>query len=357
MAPASTPSGPQPRATLEGVPAYRAGRPAGSDALKLSSNENPFGPLPGVVEKAAAELARVNRYPDAGVTRLYDALAAQHGQPAERFAAGTGSVAVLFSLIEAFAGPGDEVVHAWRSFEAYPIGIRLSGATAVPVPVLADGTHDLDAMAAAVTERTKIVLVCTPNNPTGPVVEHEALVRFLDALPVHVVCVVDEAYVEFVRDPAAARGADLLDRPNVVVLRTFSKAYGLAGLRVGFAIATPEVADAIRRATAPFSVTDVAQAAAVASLGAQAELDARVESIVAERVEVVTALRAQGWQVPDTEANFVWLPVGDDALDLAETLHPVSVRPFAGDGVRVTIGDPETNARFLDLAARWLTTH
>ena len=348
---------PSARKALDGIPVYRAGKAALSDDHKLSSNENPYAPLPGVMERAAAELGRINRYPDAGMTAMYEALSARFGLTTDHFAAGTGSVAVLFSLLAAHLEDGDEIVYAWRSFEAYPIAADLTGATTVRVPLRADATHDLDAMAAAVTERTKVVLVCTPNNPTGPVVTADDLETFLARVPDHVIVVVDEAYVEFVRDPAAASGLTALaDHANVVVLRTFSKAYGLAGLRVGYAIARPEVATAIRKATPPFAVTDLSQAAAVASLESQAALDERVEAIVQERIAMVTALRAQGWDVPDTEANFVWLPLGDEALDFAAACDPVSVRPFAGEGVRISVGAQAVNAEFIASAAKWRST-
>jgi histidinol-phosphate aminotransferase len=349
-------STPSARRALDGIPVYRPGKAALSDDHKLSSNENPYPPLPRVMERAGAELARMNRYPDAGMTALYEALAAKFGLSSDHFAAGTGSVAVLFALLTAHLEPGDEIIYAWRSFEAYPIAADLTGATTVRVPLRADATHDLEAMASAVTDRTKVVLVCTPNNPTGPAVKATELTAFLAAVPPDILVVVDEAYVEFVRDPEAADGlAALAEHANVVVLRTFSKAYGLAGLRVGYAIARPEVAVSIRKATPPFAVTDLSQAAAVASLESQAELDERVEAIVQERAAMVKALRQQGWDVPDTEANFVWLPLGDDALAFAAACDPVSVRPFAGDGVRVSIGTPQVNAELVLLAAAWRT--
>lgn len=348
---------PSPRAALAGIPVYRAGRAAGSDELKLSSNENPFPPLPGVMQRAAAVLGRVNRYPDAGLGDLYSALSRTTGLPQDRFAAGTGSVAVLFSLMSAYCEPGDEVVLPWRSFEAYPIAIDATGARGVPVPLRADATHDLEAMAAAVTERTRVLLVCTPNNPTGPAVAQADLERLVAAVPEHVLVVVDEAYVEFVRRDGAASGLVLQEagHQNVVVLRTFSKAFGLAGLRVGYAIADPVVAEAIRKVTPPFSVTDLAQAAAVASLEAAEELGARVDEVVEQRTLLVEGLRAQGWKVPDAQGNFVWLPLGDDALAFAEAVQPVSVRPFAGEGVRVSVGSAAANERLLDLAARWIS--
>ncbi len=339
---------------LDGIPVYRAGRAAFSDDRKLSSNENPYPPLPGVIEQAAAELGRMNRYPDAGMTRLYEALAAKFGLSADHFAAGTGSVSVLFAFLAAHLESGDEIVYAWRSFEAYPIAAAMTGATAVRIALRPDATHDLDAMAAAVTDRTKVVLLCTPNNPTGPVVKAPELTAFLAAVPSHVLVVVDEAYVEFVRDPAAASGLDALEQhANVVVLRTFSKAYGLAGLRIGYAIARPEVAMSIRKATPPFAVTDLSQVAAVASLSSQMALDERVEAIVQERTLMVSGLRNQGWQVPDTQANFVWLPLGEHALDFAAACEPISVRPFAGEGVRISIGAPEVNRELLERTADW----
>jgi histidinol-phosphate aminotransferase len=345
---------PRPRRTLDDVPVYRAGKPAATDAHKLSSNENPYGPLPGVLEHTTAALARMNRYPDAGSADLLRGLSARFGLSADHFVVGTGSVAVLYALLQAFCGEGDEVVHPWRSFEAYPAGIALTGATGVPVPLRPDATHDLDGMAAALTDRTRVVLVCTPNNPTGPVVTSAELEAFLAVVPDRVLVVIDEAYVEFVRDPAVASGlVALATRPNVVVLRTFSKAYGLAGLRVGYAIAQPAVIEAIRKTTPPFAVSDVAQAAALASLDAQPALDARVEQVVGERDAMVAALLAQGWEVPSAEGNFVWLPLGDEALEFAAACDPVSVRPFAGEGVRVSVGLPEVNAELVRLAASW----
>jgi len=345
---------PQHRPALDAIPAYKPGKPAATEALKLSSNENPFGPLPGVVERTAAELGRMNRYPDAGTVALREALAQHLDVEPGQIATGTGSVAVLFALLNAYLSPGDEIVYAWRSFEAYPIAADLTGATPIRVPLLADGRHDITAMAAAVTERTRVVLVCTPNNPTGPIVTSEELDLLLDRVPDHVLVVVDEAYVEFVRDPQACSGLDALrQRDNVVVLRTFSKAYGLAGLRVGYAVAHPEVAGAISKVVPPFSVSDVASAAAIASLQAFDELSARVEQVVADRGALRDALLTQGWDVPDAQGNFVWLPLGIDAMAFAAACDPVSVRPFDGDGVRVSVGEADSNHQFLEAAATW----
>ncbi|WP_040320315.1 histidinol-phosphate transaminase [Aeromicrobium marinum] len=346
---------PTPRPALAGIPVYRAGRPAADPASKLSSNELPFDPLPGVLDRAVAELRHVNRYPDAGCTALTTALAGHHEVDPDRIAIGTGSVAVLYALLSAFCGPGDEVVLPWRSFEAYPIAVELTGAAGVRVPVGADGTHDLAGMAAAITPRTRAVLVCTPNNPTGPVVTADELASLVAAVPPSVLLVVDEAYVEFVTDPAAASGPDWLDRENVVVLRTFSKAHGLAALRVGYALAHAPVAEAVRKVLPPFGVSDVAQAAAIASLESLDAMGERVAAVVAERDAVVAGLRGQGWDVPQAQGNFVWLPLGAEAVEFAAAAQPLSVRAFAGEGVRVTIGLPEVNEQFLATTRRWRT--
>lgn len=351
----------QPRPNVLAIPAYVPGRPPtprpGLTAYKLSSNENPYPPLPGVVEAARAAVDGMNRYPDMGCTELYAALSDRLGVPVPDLAAATGSVALIYQILQAFCEPGDEVVHAWRSFEAYPIAITAAAATSVPVPVTGTGEHDLAAMAAAVTERTKVVLVCTPNNPTGPAVTHTSLLAFLAQVPSHVLVVVDEAYVEFVRMDDAVDGlAAYRAFPNVVLTRTFSKAYGLAGFRVGYAVAQEPVASALRAVSLPFGVSGVAQAAAIASLGLEAELLERVDALASERARVLAGLRDQGWSVPDAQGNFVWLPLGDRALDFAAAAGEagLSVRPFAGDGVRVSIGETEGNSRLLEVAARFL---
>ncbi|MEV6124247.1 histidinol-phosphate transaminase [Streptomyces sp. NPDC052077] len=344
---------PKLRAELEGVPTYKPGKPAAADgpvAYKLSSNENPYPPLPGVMEKVTAAASAFNRYPDMACTGLMNELAERFGVPVSHLATGTGSVGVAQQLIQATAGPGDEVIYAWRSFEAYPIITRISGATSVQVPLTPDDVHDLDAMAAAITERTRLIFVCNPNNPTGTVVRRAELERFLDRVPADVLVVLDEAYREFIRDPEVPDGVELYrDRPNVCVLRTFSKAYGLAGLRVGFAIAHEPVAAALRKTAVPFGVSHIAQEAAIASLRAEDELIGRVGTLVGERARVADALRAQGWTVPETQANFVWLRLGERSVAFAEACERagVVVRPFAGEGVRVTIGETEANDIFL----------
>lgn len=286
-------------------------------------------------------------------TTLTAELAERFGVPQEHVATGTGSVGVAQQLLQATSGPGDEVIYAWRSFEAYPIITQISGAKSVQVPLTSGEVHDLDAMAAAITDRTRLIFVCNPNNPTGTVVRRAELERFLDQVPSNVLVVLDEAYREFIRDVEVPDGVELYrDRPNVAVLRTFSKAYGLAGLRVGFAIAHEPVAAALRKTAVPFGVSQLAQDAAVASLRAEDELLGRVGALVGERARVVAALQEQGWTVPETHANFVWLRLGERTVEFARSCERagVVVRPFAGEGVRVTIGESEANDLFLKAA-------
>jgi histidinol-phosphate aminotransferase len=247
------------RPELAALPAYTPGKTV-PGAIKIASNETVHGPLPSV--RAAIEKATdvVNRYPDNGYVELRNRLAEHVGFPPERVAAGCGSVSLCQQLIQISCADGDEVVYGWRSFEIYPLQVRLAGATPVQVP-LNDYTYDLDAMAVAITDRTRLVFVCNPNNPTSTVVEPDALARFVTAVPADVLIAIDEAYVEYIRDGMLPDSFDLVRRhPNVVVLRTFSKAYGLAGLRVGYAVADPGVITALDKAYVPFSVSSIAQA-------------------------------------------------------------------------------------------------
>ncbi|HXA58439.1 MAG TPA: histidinol-phosphate transaminase [Streptosporangiaceae bacterium] len=348
------------RSILDRFAGYKPGKVATSAdgrSYKLSSNESPY-PLPASVREAIAEAAAgVNRYPDNGCTALIAAIAERHGVPADHIAVGCGSVGVTQMLLEAVGEPGAEVIYAWRSFEAYPILVGLSGSTSVEV-ALSDETHDLAAIADAITERTRLIFVCNPNNPTGTVVGRAELEAFLDRVPAGCLVVLDEAYREYLRDDNVPDGLELYgDRPNLVVLRTFSKAYGLAGLRVGFMVGHPAVAGAIRKTFLPFSVNALAQAAAIAALRAEDELMARVETTVKERDRVRGALLAQGWRVPPSEANFVWLRLGDATMDFSAAcdLAGVSVRPFPGEGARVSIGSPEENDAFLAVADAYPT--
>lgn len=358
---------PRSRAILDSIPAYAPGRSAAArsvdasgapivEAVKLSSNEVAYPTDPGVVVAVTAAAETLNRYPDTASTGLVAALARKHVVDPAQIVATTGSVAALYHLLAAYCEPGDEVVYAWRSFEAYPIATLIPGATAVTVALDGNFRHDVDAMAAAVGERTRIVLVCTPNNPTGPAVTAGELARLVDAVPAHVVIVVDEAYAEFVTDPATADGLALLPRHrNVVVLRTLSKAWGLAGARVGYLVADAEVASAVRKVSLPFAVNTLAQVAALTSLADEDGMRARVAKVVAERERVLPAARALGFTVPDSQANFFWLPAGDDAVTLAAHLDAggVIARPFAGSGVRITVGLPSENDRLLAALATW----
>lgn len=352
----STPT-PRPRASIAAIPAYVPGKPIparpGRPTYKLSSNENPYPPPPAILAAVVDAAQTLNRYPDMGCTELRVALAEKHGVGPEQIAAGTGSVAVLYHLIQAFCEPGDEVVHAWRSFEAYPIAIAASGATAVPVPLAPGARHDLDAMLAAITPRTKMVVLCTPNNPTGPAMTHTEVAAFVERVPADVLVAVDAAYHEFDRGPDRVdEGALLAGHPNVVVMRTFAKAYGLAGLRVGYLIADVEIGAAVRACSLPFGVSSIAQAAALAGLAHEASLLERVDELVAERERVVAGLTGQGWELPETQANFVWFEVGGETerfVSLAEEAG-IAVRPFAGEGVRVSIGEVAANDLLLQVA-------
>src|ERR1019366_2251550 len=345
------------REALAAVPAYKPGKPAvvreGVTAYKISSNENPYPPLPSVLQVVADAAMEMNRYPDMAVTALTDALAQFHGVPREHIATGTGSVGVLGQLVAATCDPGDEVIYAWRSFEAYPIVVAIAGAVSVQVPLNAHARHDLAAMAAAVTPRTRLILVCTPNNPTGPVVYQDELDAFLEKVPGDVLVVIDEAYVEFVTDNHAPDAlATYAARPNVAILRTFSKASVLAGFRVGLAVPNEPVAQALRKTALPFGVSTIAQRAAIASLDAFDELQERVDALVAERERVVAGLRHQGWHVPETQANFVWLPLGVDTAVFAAAADKAGlvVRVFAGEGARCTIAETGANDRLLHVA-------
>ena len=327
-------------------------------AIKLASNETVFGPLPSV--RAAIERATdiVNRYPDNGCVQLKAALAEHLGSDfaPEHVAVGCGSVSLCQQLIQITASAGDEVIYGWRSFELYPPLVQVSGATPIQVP-LTDHTFDLYAMLAAVTERTRLIFVCNPNNPTSTVVDPHALARFIQAVPPHILIAIDEAYVEYIRDDMAPASLDLVRiHSNVVVLRTFSKAYGLAGLRIGYAVGHPDLITALDKVYVPFTVSSLAQAAAIASLAAADELLARTDALVAERARVAAALRHAGFALPPTQANFVWLPLAPRTLDFVKQAADarIVVRPYGTDGVRVTIGAPDENDALLRFAREWI---
>jgi histidinol-phosphate aminotransferase len=353
------------RPAIEGLPAYRPGRnPADlareigvARAFKLASNEVAFPPLPAVVAAVAAAAGETNRYPDNAAVALTAALAERYRVDPGQVATGCGAVTLCQELAQAYNDPGTSLAFAWRSFEMYPLLARVAGARAVQVPLTpgrpggpAD-THDLPALAAAIDETTRLVFVCNPNNPTGTAVRRAELVEFLDAVPTSTLVVLDEAYREFVTDPDVPDGTELMrGRPNVAVLRTFSKAWGLAGLRVGYLLAEdPAVAAAVRKTHVPFSVSTLAQAAAVAALASEDEVRTRCAAVVAERERLTGALRERGLDVADSQANFVWLPLGERAAPLAAALEARAVitRPFAGEGIRVTVGTPEEDDVFL----------
>jgi histidinol-phosphate aminotransferase len=343
------------RPDLDAIPAYVPGR-SFPGAIKLASNETTQGPLPSVREAIAEAAGGVNRYPDIRATALVESLAKKLGVAPENVAAGNGSVALCQEVVQITCGPGDEVVFAWRSFEAYPIIVRVTGATPVQVPLTSDHVHDLDAMLDAITERTRLIFVCNPNNPSGTVVQRDKLVAFLDAVPPNVLVVLDEAYFEYTRPDAAGNHTDGVEiargRRNVIVLRTFSKAYGLAGLRVGYAVADPEVITALSKVRIAFAVSTIAQQAALASLEASAELLARTDALIAERDRVRDALVSGGYDVGVSQSNFIWLPLGERSGEFASGAaeQGVLLRSYGNDGVRVTIGDPHENDAFLKFA-------
>lgn len=343
------------RADLESLPGYVPGRSI-PGAVKLASNEASAGPLPSVVAAIRDAAEGINRYPDNGAVALVDRLAVRLDVPPAHLAVGAGSVALCQQLVQATCGPTDEVLFAWRSFEAYPIITQVVGARQRTVPLRPDHTHDLAGMFDAITPATRLVFVCNPNNPTSTAVRRDELVAFLDALPDGVLVVLDEAYHEFVTDPAVPDGMELYrHRDNVAVLRTFSKAYGLAGLRVGYCVAPEPVAATVRKVSVPFILNSIAQAAALASLDVEDEMLDRCRGVATERDRVRAELLAMGYPVPCSQANFVWLPLGEQTVAFTEYCleHKVIVRPFPGDGARITIGDASENLMLLAAAREW----
>jgi histidinol-phosphate aminotransferase len=353
------------RPAVQQLPAYKPGRnPADlareigvPRAVKLASNEVAFPPLPAVVEALSLAAAEANRYPDNGAVVLTAALAGRYGVDPAQIVTGCGAVMLCQQLAQSFNDPDTSIAFAWRSFEMYPLLAQVAGARSVRVPLVpgrpggpAD-THDLAALAAAVDGATRLVFVCNPNNPTGTAVRRAELERFLDDVPPETLVVLDEAYREFVTDPDVPDGLELMrGRSNVAVLRTFSKAWGLAGLRVGYLVAEdPAVAEAVRKTHVPFSVSSLAQAAAVAALTSEEEVRRRCAAVTTERDRLTGALRERGLDVSDSQANFVWLPLREATAEVAAGLEARAVitRPFAGDGIRVTVGTPDEDDAFL----------
>ena len=333
------------RADLAAIPPYVPGT-SDPEALKLSSNEVTGAPLPTAVEAMTQAAAGANRYPDMGASTLINALARHLGVEPSNVALGCGSSALCQQLAQATSLPGNSIVFPWRSFEAYPIFARICGAEPRPVPLLIDGHLDLPAILSAIDDTTSLVFICTPNNPTGAVVTADEFAEFMAQVPPHVTVALDEAYFEFNRDPNAVNGQEIWrEYPNVVCLRTFSKAYGLAGVRVGYAFGNAELITAMNKVGVPFQVNSVAQAGALASLKHADELLARVEDTVDVRDEVADHIGAQ-----HSQANFVWLPAPDPewAPRIAAQLaaHGVLTRAFP-EGLRITVTNRDEAAEFL----------
>ena len=353
-----------PRPVLTKLPAYQAGKPPeatpGLTSYKLASNENPYAPIQAATDAIvrAATADSVQRYPETTYAELRTLIGETYDVPVDDVTVGAGSLGVLTALVQTFAGTTDdgspdEVIIPWRSFEAYPIVIRTAGAEDIMVPLQDTGELDLDAMVEAITDRTRIIVLCTPNNPTGTVLTTQAVRDFMARVPEHVLVVIDEAYIEFIRRDDAVDGLEMYrDYPNVAVLRTFSKAHGLANLRIGYAVAPAAISRPLKVIHPPFATSTVAALAAHASLSNLDEVLANTEKVVTERSRVWDALDQLGYQPPTTEANFVWLPLGELAQPFADACgaKALSVRAFHPEGVRVSIGEVEANDRLIEVA-------
>jgi histidinol-phosphate aminotransferase len=325
----------------------------GGNLVKLASNETPWGPAQPVLDAIAEVAGSLNRYPDPGGTQLRKRLAERYDTNPERIALGNGSCDILLGAAQALLEPGAEIVYAWPSFSMYPHLAALTGARAITVPLTDDGRHDLDAMLAEITAATRICLICNPNNPTGTALPLQEIADFADRLPSHVALIVDEAYVEFNLLQSADESLDLLKRHNnVVLLRTFSKVYGLCGLRVGYALCPEGFRDAVDRIRQPFSVNALAQAAASEALLHQDEVARRVERTAIERLHVESELESRGLAVAPSQANFSWVAVEDEEAVLSG-LEERGVIVRGGDALggpghlRVTYGTRQENDRFL----------
>lgn len=349
---------PPSRPAVAQLPAYRPGKGAAqaeaehgiTNAIKLASNENPDPPVASILAAVSAAAAGANRYADHRATAVRERIGSWLGVDPAGVTVGAGSVGLLQQLFLTFVDPGDEVVYPWRSFEVYPVYTRLMAGREVTTPLTAEHTFDLDALAAAITPDTRMVLLATPNNPTGTALRTTELRDLLTAISPRTVVVIDEAYREFLDPSFGDPVVELVpDFPNVVVTRTFSKAHGLAGIRVGYAIGHPEVIASIDKTLFPFAVNALAQAAAIAAIDSMDEIQARVDRILAERARVIASLTADGWRLPDAQANFVYLPLGarTDEVYLGLEKRGVVTRPFSNEGIRVTIGSEEQNTRFL----------
>ncbi|GAA1632368.1 MULTISPECIES: histidinol-phosphate transaminase [Brevibacterium] len=354
---------PHLRAALETFPPYIPGRQPqevpGLAPLKLSSNENHLPPLPAVSQTIAEHVSSPASYPDDAATALRTGLADRLGVGVDNLIVTTGASELLVALTQITSDATTEAIYPWPSFEMYPQTTGLAGATRVEVPLRPDGTHDLAAMAEAITEATTLIILCSPNNPTGPALRETEVREFLAQVPDRVLVALDEAYWEFATAEGVVDGLGLVaDFPNVVLLRTFSKAHGLAGLRVGYAVAAPGIIAGLLKAVIPFGVTDLSQAAALTSLQHWDEVMARAAEIAELRDWFAAELRGQGWDVPEAQGNFVWLPLGElsDAFEEASVARAVAVRNL-GDGVRISIGDRAGLDRVLEITADFRAAH
>jgi histidinol-phosphate aminotransferase len=341
------------RPDIAALPVYRQGQAPKPGGLKLSSNEVPFEPIPAV--RQALESGAWNRYPDATAQGVRSRLARKFGVGENEVLVGAGSVALLAQWILATTGPGDEVVYAWRSFEAYPGLVTVAGGTSVRVPNTPDHRHDIEGILRAVTDRTRVVIVCSPNNPTSQVVTKAEFERLMEAIPSSVLVILDEAYAEFVDHPEAVDGTDYLGRySNLVVMRTLSKAYGLAGLRIGYALAPENLIQPARQTAIPLAVSAPAQLAAEAALDHEAEIAQKIQAIRDQMARVREGLAGLSPDFPLPWGNFVWLPTGQDTQTVASWLDDEAVvgRVFDGEGIRVSIAEPEGVDALLRVAGR-----
>ena len=350
----------RPSRRLDALPGYGRGRAGQTIPFRhrLGSNEAPDAGGAGRAEAALQAADAIHRYPDLRGETLAAALSQRHGIGSDCVAVAAGSVVLLDQLIRAACDPGDEIVTPWRSYEAYPIIAGLSGARLVEVPPDAAHTADPAAILAAVGSRCRVVLVCNPNNPTGTALDDDAIDGLLGRIPGDRLVILDEAYVDYAADAAevAARPARRLARhPNLAVLRTFSKAYGLAGARVGYCLAAPQIIAAVQAVAPPFPLPGPSVALALAALADPGAVAARVGRNAAERARMTAGLEALGLPVARSRGNFVWLPVGADARPLTDHFAraSIAVRCFEGEGVRITTGTPADTDAVLAAARAW----
>lgn len=351
---------------LTSIPGYTPGVPKGhtaedvarSDLAQLASNESPFPPLPEVVEAIGRAATAMNRYPDPAATRLRQRLADRHEIEPGQVSVANGSCDFLLAAAEALLEPGAEIVYAWPSFSMYPNMAAMTGAREIRVPLKEDQTHDLEAMLAEITAATQIVIVCNPNNPTGTYIPFAEIADFVSRVPDYVQIILDEAYIEFQVHDDPQDSVDLLkDHPNLVLLRTFSKTHSLAGLRIGYAMASPAFVAAMAAVRQPFSVNALAQAAAVEALEHGDVIQRQIETQIAERIRVESGVAELGLRVTDSQANFSWISLGENGAEIEdkviETLAEAGIvvrsgKLLGGSGwLRVSYGTAAENDRFL----------